>query len=107
MGRKLGAKERYSEKKVAACRRAVLSRWADPVERAKLDEAKAVLREGLNKATPRLVEMLVNPDTPPGLFIELYKMIAPKVGMSDRVEQAVSGMENMAPMIVVVGGDEQ
>lgn len=109
MGRRLGVPERKSEKQAVASRanaaKARLSRWMDPAEQAKLDDAKADLRSAMVAATPRICTMLRDPKTPPGLLIELWKLVAPKVGLTDRIEQAIT-MPDIPPLVVVVGTDE-
>ena len=113
MGRRLGGIERKSAKKAAAVTRnlekarlAVAARSLDKDALAALNAAKEDLRLAMAQATPRLVAMLTDPETPPGLFVELWKMIAPKVGLSDRVDQSVT-LPDIPPLVVIVGDESK
>ena len=109
MGAK-GKTERPSERKAEANRqnaRKPRGRWANTPEREALDAAKAALRASLPGGAERLAEMIENPDTPPELFLQAYKLAADKAGLPSlsSSDMTVTTERDSLPLTMIVMGE--
>jgi len=98
--------EQPSERKRAANRenaRRPRGRWAGTPEREALDEAKRLLRQAIPDGARFLVELLRDPETPPELRLQAFKIAADRAGLPVLTEQHAM-VESLAPIIVRTEG---
>ncbi len=110
-GRPYGVKEKRSEKKAAVVRENATrprGRWANTEERARIDEAKKLLREYMPEGARKLIEILRDTDTPRMEWLQAFRLAADRAGLMPQLDLTSNGeVLEMQPLVIIMGEDAE
>ena len=79
-------------------------RWANTAERAALEEAKRLLREGLPEGARRILEIIRDPSTPADVMLQAFKIAADRAGLPVLTQTELMGSEGREFHLRIDGG---